>query len=101
MLYFNNWQCFLWAAGNAGSLIGELQVGVPLAIPREVHDAVGFHASVRDPLRMQDLWAEHHVAARQVVAAAIEDMGNARVIDTLFDVLGRALAPEVKPGCNH
>ena len=37
-------------------------------------------------------------AAPQVAAAAIEDMGNARVIATLFDGLSRALAPEVEPG---
>ena len=38
------------------------------------------------------------MAAAQVVAAAIEEMGNARVIATLFDGLSRALAPEVEPG---
>ena len=38
------------------------------------------------------------MAAAQVVAAAIKEMGNARVIATLFDGLSRALAPEVEPG---
>ena len=38
------------------------------------------------------------MAAAHVVAAAIEEMGNARVIATLFDGLSRALAPEVEPG---
>ena len=38
------------------------------------------------------------MAAAQVVAAAIGEMGNARVIATLFDGLSRALAPEVEPG---
>ena len=41
---------------------------------------------------------ELHVVAAQVLAAAIEEMGNARVIVTPFDGLSRALAPEVEPG---